>query len=218
MSLDFLSLEPDGPPARSPLADRSHVGASLERRGGWEVVASYGDPEGEARACRESVGWTDLSHLPKAELSGPSAWLQAPSLGTAERRGEGWLCPLTPRRALLVGETGAPGDGSLIDMTSSLAAISIGGPGARETIARFCAIDTRAAALPPAGFRPGSIARTPGYLLREDADRFLLLFGAAFGRYMWEVVADAGGRLGGRPVGLEAIAARSPAEEVAANA
>lgn len=218
MSLDFLTLAPDGPPARSPLADRSFAGASLQRRGGWEVVASYGDAEGEARACRESVGWTDVSHLPKAELRGPSASSQAPSPGTAERRGEGWLCPITPRRALLIGETGPPGEGSLIDLTSSLAAISIGGPGARESIARFCAIDTRAAALPPAGFRPGSIARTPGYLLREDSDRFLLLFGAAFGRYIWEVVADAGGRLGGRPVGLEAIASRSSAEEVAANA
>ena len=35
------------------------------------------------------------------------------------------------------------------------------------------------------------MARTPGYVLREDADRFLMLFGWALGEYMWTVVADA---------------------------
>jgi hypothetical protein len=36
------------------------------------------------------------------------------------------------------------------------------------------------------------------------ADRFLLLFGAAVGGYVWTVVADAGAHLGGRPVGEDA--------------
>ena len=45
--------------------------------------------------------------------------------------------------------------------------------------------------MPVGGFRPGSVARTPGYVLREDADRFLMLFGWALGEYLWTVVADA---------------------------
>jgi glycine cleavage system aminomethyltransferase T len=219
MSTGFLSLAAAGPPARSPLADRSHRGAELEQRNGWEAVVSYGDAEAEAGACREAVGWADSSHLAKAELHGPSAWIEPPGPGLASRRGDGWACPLTPRRALLLGDTGAPPDGVRLDLSSSLAAISIAGPQARETIARFCAIDTRAAALPHTGFRPGSIARTPGYLLREGEDAFLLLFGAAYGAYMWEVVADAAGRLGGRPVGLAALrAATAQPEGVASNA
>lgn len=219
MSTDFLTLAVGGPPARSPLADRSHQGAELEERDGWQVVVSYGDAEGESRACREAVGWADLSHLAKAELGGPSAWLEAAEGGLAARRGEGWVCPLTPRRALLLGDTGAPPDGAWLDLTSALGAISITGPAARETIARFCAIDTRAVALPFKGFRPGSVGRTPGYLLREGEDAFLLLFGAAYGAYMWEAVADAGNRLGGRPVGVEAAAlAAAPREEVGADA
>lgn len=219
MSLGFLTLSPDGPRARSPLAERSFAGATLEERDGWDVVVSYGDPDGESRACRESVGWADVSQLAKFELSGPSAALGALTPGTAERRGEGWICPLTPQRGLLLGDTGTAPDGSLIDLTSSLAAISVTGPGARETIARFCALDTRAAVLPMAGFRPGSIARTAGYLLREDEDSFLLLFGAAYGAYLWDVVADAGGRLGGRPVGLASIALPAAGREgVAADA
>lgn len=219
MSLDFLTASSGGPARRSPLADRSYEGAELERYGEWEVVVSYGDRRGETRACIESVGWVDLSHLTKAELTGPSAWLDSVGPGLAERRNDGWICPITPRRGLLVGDTGAPPDGFSLDLTCSLAAISISGPGARETIARLCAIDTRAAALPVAGFRPGSIARTPGFLLREADDSFLLLFGSAFGVYIWEVVSDAGSRLGGRSVGVEAVARRAlQRQEVAANA
>jgi glycine cleavage system aminomethyltransferase T len=220
MSTDFLTLAPGGPAARSPLADRSHRDAELEERDGWQLVVSYGDSAAEARACRETVGWADLSHLAKAELSGPSAWLEGTGDGLASRQGGGWACPLTPRRGLLVGDTGTPPDGALLDLTSSLAAISISGPGARETIARFCAIDTRAAALPLEGFRPGSIGRTPGYLLREGEDSLLLLFGAAYGAYMWEVVADAGTRLGGRPVGVDSLPALalSPPAEVTSDA
>ena len=56
-----------------------------------------------------------------------------------------------------------------------------------------------------AGFRPASVARTPGYVLREDADRFLMLFGWALGEYMWTVVADAAEALGGGPVGVDAL-------------
>ena len=52
--------------------------------------------------------------------------------------------------------------------------------------------------MPVGGFRPGSVARTPGYVLREDAERFLMLFGWALGEYMWTVVADAGERTGRR--------------------
>lgn len=217
MSLGFLTISGGGPPARSPLASRSYEGASLLQREGWEVVVDYGDPRGEARACRETVGWSDCSHIAKLELSGPSSPL---ACGSAERRGKGWVCPVTPRRALLIGAVEDPPVGSLLDLTSSLAAISVTGPEARETIARFCAIDTRTGALPLGGFRPGSIGRTPGFLLREGDDGFLLLFGAAYGAYMWEVVSDAGTRLGGRPVGVEA-GAGSPSgarEEVAADA
>ena len=45
--------------------------------------------------------------------------------------------------------------------------------------------------MPVGAFRPGSVARTPGYVLREDDERFLMLFGWALGEYVWTVVADA---------------------------
>jgi glycine cleavage system aminomethyltransferase T len=218
MSLDFLSLSPDGPPPRSPLAEATAAGARSEGRDGWDVVTSYGDPEAEARACRESVGWADQSHLAKAEVSGDCAWLESLGSGRAAAHGEGWLGWISPGRGLLVGEAGTPPGGRLLDLTGGLAAIAITGPAARETIARFCALDTRPAALSEMGFRPGSLARTPGFLLREGGDRFLLLFGAAYGRYLWEVVSDAGERLGGRPVGVDVGRGAAVAKEVSVSA
>jgi glycine cleavage system aminomethyltransferase T len=218
MTLDFLSLAAAGPLARSPLADRSHQRAELEERDGWQVVVSYGDAEGESLALGSTVGWADRSHLAKLELSPPAELPATLTPGQAERRGAGWACPITARRALLVGDSGAV-DGPALDLTSNLAAIAVAGPLAREAIARFCALDVRASALPVGGFRPGSIARTPGYLLRDGEDSFLLLFGAAYGIYLWEVVADAGARLGGRPVGVEALVpAAASREEAAADA
>jgi sarcosine oxidase gamma subunit len=62
-------------------------------------------------------------------------------------------------------------------------------------LARFCAIDVRPHVMPVGAFRPGSVARTPGFVLRTSEDSLLLLVGWAFGEYLWDVVADAAGRL-----------------------
>jgi heterotetrameric sarcosine oxidase gamma subunit len=211
MSLDFLSPSPtDKAPARSPLVPAAlAAGAVTELRDGWEVIASFGDPAGEATACLESVGFADVSPLPKVEvLAPPAAEFDA---GTATRVGEGWRCPIRPDRALLLGEAAARATETVgaraCDLTGTLAALVVAGPAARETFARFCALDLREAVLPVGGFRPGSVARTPGFLLREDRDRFLVLFGTAFSEYVWEVVADAAARLGGRPVGSDSLPA-----------
>jgi glycine cleavage system aminomethyltransferase T len=92
-----------------------------------------------------------------------------------------------------------------VDMTCAYAALLIAGPLARELIARFSAVDLRPAVCSPGDCKPVSIARTPGAVLIQDTDRYLLRFGAALGEYMWEVVADAGGRLGAVPVGVDSL-------------
>lgn len=207
--------------ARSSLATgAAAAGARFELRDGWEVAARFGDPDAERLACRASVGWADVSHLPKWELQGPPAALDAleqlPPLGDglAARAGDAWWCRATPARALVLGRTAAPEAGSsvhVLDVTSQLGGLRIVGPLARELFARFCALDLRPQAAPPGAFRPGSVARTPGYLLCEAPDRYLMLFGAAYGAYVWEVVCDAGRHLGGRPVGVDAFADEEPA-------
>jgi glycine cleavage system aminomethyltransferase T len=186
VSYAFLSVAPDVV-ARSPMERSARAtGARFEVRDGWNVAVEYPEPAGP-------VGWADASHLGKLETAGPHGL----SLGTARREGDAWVCPLTQARALVIGDIGGR-EG--VDVTSGYAALRIQGPLARELLARFCALDLRPHVTPPGAFRPGSVARTPGMVLCEDADTYLALVGAAVGEYLWTVVEDAGRHLGGGPV------------------
>ena len=187
MTLDFLRPDATGPIARSPMEGQAKAaGARFEVRDGWNVAVAYEHASGDA-----PVRWADASHLPKVEVHGPHEL----TAGEATRTNGSWRCPITHDRVLVLGDRDAHG----IDLTSSLAALAISGPQAREVFARFCALDLRDRVTPVHAFRPGSVARTPGYVLREDEDRFLMLFGWALGEYMWTVVADAARALGGEP-------------------
>lgn len=195
MSLEFLSPSADAI-ARSPMErDAEAAGASFELRGGWNVAVSY--PREDPAA---PVTFADFSHLRKLELHDG---LHDLTLGIAELRDGAWWCPVTPERVLVIG--GSPSIDGAIDVSTTFAALTISGPASRELFARFCAIDLRPELTPPRAFRPGSVARTPGFVLRENGDRFLMLFGAALGHYMWTTVADAAASLGGGPVGVDAL-------------
>ncbi|HEX4806093.1 MAG TPA: hypothetical protein VFU94_09345 [Conexibacter sp.] len=235
-SLAFLSADAPGAPAAvSPMArEAAAAGARFETRDGWEVAISYAGLKVEQQAIRETVGFADVSHLGVLELQGDLSSVEGVALqcGTAVRHDDAWWCAATPERAFVICAPSATASlrdalaasfkGHVLDMTSGFAAVAIAGPLARETFARFCALDLRPTVTPVAGFRPGSVARTPGYVLREGPDRYLALVGAAVGSYVWEVVADAATHLGGRPVGVDALAEAAPvaatAEEVGTHA
>jgi sarcosine oxidase, subunit gamma len=202
------------------------AGARLEVRSGWNVAVSY--DASEQRRLDESVGFADRSYMTKLELHGETESLARIAAqagagavlepGRAVWSGGAWWCSVTPKRALVLAEP----DGSpfaavaeaadpattAVDLTCGLVAMTLAGPGCRELLARFCAIDVRPAIAPVTSFRPGSVARTPGYLLVEREDQLLLLVGWAFGEYLWEVVADAASALGGGPVGADMLASR----------
>lgn len=223
MTVGFLSpiavTHSDGrrPIARGPMERMARAaGGRFEVRDGWNVAVDYASQPTE-------TGWADMSHLTKLELQGDGAARgsgiaggsgNTGELGTATRTGDAWFCPLTAQRALIIGETEDVPAGAL-DVTTCFAALTIFGTRARETIARFCAIDLRPQISPPGSFRPGSIARQPGMIVCEAPDRYLLLFGWALGEYMWTVVEDAARRLGGGPVGADALRKHT---EVAARA
>ena len=225
MSLAFLSPS-TGAPSRSPMERQAAAaGASFEERDGWNVAVRFDGLDAERARARSTVGFADLSHLGKIELQAPAGALEAIArvdleLGSATAAPRTWWCPYTPTRALALCEPAAlpalrdrlqeaaadhEGLTSVIDLTTAFAAIAIGGPLAREVFARFTAIDLRDQSTPLRGFRPGSVGRTPGAILREGEQRWLMLFGAALGQYMWTVVADAAESLGGGPLALDAL-------------
>lgn len=230
MSLAFLGPGSEAV-ARSPMEREAlAAGARLERRDGWNVSVAFAEPGREQEFCRETVGFADLSALGKIEVQASAAELAAIVAvasggerlepGRATRVEGAWWCPYTPERALVLCEPGATaglrerledaagavqGLASVVDVTTGHGALGIAGPLARELFARFSAIDLRPQVTPVRGFRPGSVARVPGAILREAEGRYLMLFGAALGRYVWTVVADAALHLGGAPVGVDAL-------------
>jgi glycine cleavage system aminomethyltransferase T len=213
VNLDFLRVDQTSAPdavAHSPMERLARgAGARFEVRDGWNVAVSFPGADGPA----DTVSWADVSHLSKLELQGSAEAIDAVAgvelpFGTAVRRDEAWWCRLTQTRALVIGtrpDLPAADGVDVLDVTANFAALTLLGPLARETFARFCALDLRPRATPVGAQRPGSIGRQPGLVIREDEERYLFLFGWATGEYMWSVVADAGGHLGGRPVGVDAL-------------
>ena len=233
-ALAFLSPGP-GAAAKSPMEPGTvAAGATIEQRDGWDVATAFGDPEAERALCASSVGFADVSHLGKLELQGDISAITGHDLelGRALRADGAWWCPYSAERAVVLcasGDTaalrdrltasaaGADGLASVIDTTTSQGAMTIVGPLARETFARFTAIDLRSTVTAVHAFRPGSVARTGGAILCEAPDRYLMLFGAALGQYVWTLVADAAGHLGGGPVGVDALNPLDAAAPPAAN-
>jgi glycine cleavage system aminomethyltransferase T len=208
VSLAFLSPS-SGAISRSPMERQAlAAGASFEQRDGWNVAVRFAGLEAERERSRSAVGFADLSHLGKVEVQG--AQVPDLELGTATWRDGAWWLPYTPRRAIALCEPGELPElrerlPDAVDVTTAFAALAIEGPLARELFARFTALDLRDAVTPVHGFRPGSVARTPGAVLRQSEERWLMLFGAALGQYLWTVVADAAESLGGGPVGADAL-------------
>ena len=227
----------DGALARSPMEPCARAaGARIAPRDGWDVAVAFASDASETVCWIDTSHLPKLELQGSSEAIDAAARTRL-SCGTAVRCDDAWWCRLTRTRALVIGarpgvsvatSAWAPISGTagkspggdrdddagrdaggvdVVDVTSSFAALTLVGPLARETIARFCALDLRPAVAPVGALRPGSIARQPGIVIREAPERYLLLFGWATGEYMWSVVADAGAHLGGRPAGVDALAA-----------
>ena len=115
--LGLLAVDAEDAVARSPMEGRARAaGASFAVRRGWNVAVSYGpDPALERSLVERTVGFADRSSLGKFELHG----VHGRAMGMAERSEDGWLCPVTPARALVLG--GLAEAGTVVDVTCELA-------------------------------------------------------------------------------------------------
>jgi hypothetical protein len=150
----------------------------------------------------DGPGFVDRSLIRKTEVRGPAG-----ALGTAvPLDGGAWSCPVAATRTLIIGpldrtasrissDHSGFGRASGIDVTCAYAAIELVGLRTNDLIATFCAIDVRPKVMPVGAFRPGSVARTPGFVLRTGPESLLLLVGWALGAYLWTVVGDAAEQL-----------------------
>jgi len=207
------------PAARSALLRSARAaGIDCGEREGWIVALSAGDA---APARMRAVAFADVCHRHVCEMRSPAPGEHTASQPAsrpadaldAVRRDGWWECPTGPDRLLMIADGAqAPPPffqrrAAAVDLSCSLGGLLIAGPLGRELIARFCALDLRPARTAIGGWRPGSVARTPGYVLREAEERYLLLFGWAYSQYVWDVVSDAASALGGGPVGLDDLEA-----------
>jgi len=197
---------------RSPVARAAVAGgARVVPEAGWEVAASFGDPEREAQALGGSVGLADVSFRGKVDVRGA---LEGP-LALA---GDVFVARLSPTWALLLaapGEEGSllarlggPGEGALVtDATHLLAGFALAGPRAGDALERLTSWDP--ATLPPGEAAPAPVAGVPAVLARRTGGPAAveLFVGSEWGTYVWEAIDEVVSRLGGAPVGLEALRA-----------
>jgi glycine cleavage system aminomethyltransferase T len=196
VSFEFLSPAATDAVARSPMERQARAsGARFEQRNGWNVAVAYAGED----AALGAVGFADCSHLRKYEVDGAPHGLE---LSRASVDGDATWLPMTATRALVIGGDAPAG---ALELTTAFGALRLAGPLARETFARFTAIDLRPHVTRPGDWRPGSVARTAGGILCEAEERYLMLFGSALGQYVWTVVEDVARHLGGGPVGYDAL-------------
>jgi glycine cleavage system aminomethyltransferase T len=216
VAVGYGSSPPEAPSGGAPVrwADTSHLG-KLELQAPPEAMAAIvaavvGETELALGRATRAAGawWLPLTPSRTLVVGGGGSGGGSGGDGADESADAGVPSALRQRLRRAAAESGR--HASIADVTTALAALTVIGPVAREMFARFCAIDLRPAVTPVGGLRPGSVARQPGLIVREDEERFLCLFGWAVAEYMWTVVDDAGRRLGGSPVGLDALPKLTP--------
>ena len=201
------------PVMRSPAA-RLHagLGAKFSSEAGWELPASYGDMEAERTLLRESVAMADITARGKIDARGRiDAALPVGGDGDLVARiADDWALILTPPGPVesRVRELEALAGGALVtDVTHQYVGFALAGPGLEDLLARLTGWDP--STLPTGEATGAPIAEVRGVVVRR-ALAFPVLeayVDSSFGRYAWDAILDVVLRLGGGPVGWDALRA-----------
>jgi glycine cleavage system aminomethyltransferase T len=201
------------------------AGGVMVLRDGHPVAAHFGSPATEVAVCVKRVGLAVRSDLAALDVVGPEPWLatfladalgrQVPSLGRARQIAGTWCCRVASDRATVIAPwssiarwtrivreaviTGSPI--ACTDRSDSATALTLVGPRVGRVLADVGLHDD----LPVEGIREGWFADSPTLLLRESAERYLLLVDAEQAGEAWRELLDAGRSLGLSMVGAEAL-------------
>ena len=199
------------PMRRSPVArSLARAGARFELEAGWEVPASFTDPGEERTLLHGTVGLTDVTSRGKVDLRGAiDDAIEDPGDAFVARLARDWAMLLTEpggESAALERSERAVGGGAMVtDVTQLFAGFALAGPYVPEVLARLTSWDPatlapgRATGAPLAGIR-AVVVRREGALSVVEA-----YVGTESARAVWEATADAVARVGGGPVGIDAL-------------
>jgi glycine cleavage system aminomethyltransferase T len=226
---------PSTPTARTPLHHwHAAHGARFADRDGWQVVAAYSTPEGEAAAARRGLAIADVSAFAKVSLSGAGLSAAADYLLGAGRAdqpntaaslllcGPGLACRLTTDHLLLLPSTtnAAPLAEALVhlrhdqallqtDVTSAQAGLWVVGPHTDALLSRLTHLDVPS--LPSShACAETDLAGVHGLLVRSTelvVPSVRLYVSWDLGEFVWERLLEAGRSFGILPLGLAGLAA-----------
>jgi glycine cleavage system aminomethyltransferase T len=200
------------------------AGAVMGQRDGHPVAAHFGSAATELAVCVKRAGLAVRSDLGALEVSGPEPWLshflsdafgaQAPSPGRAGRTAGTWCCRLALDRAVIIGPwsatarwsrfvreaivTGSPIAGT--DRADSATVLTLVGPRAPRLLS-----EVTLPQLAVEDVHEDWFAGSPALLLREAADRYLIVVDAACASGAIGELFAAGGSLGLSMIGSEAL-------------
>jgi aminomethyltransferase folate-binding domain-containing protein len=209
-------------------AHRSHtdLGATFEVRGAWEVPASYGSESRETEAMRAGLAVADISARAKLHLTGsidalvrrmtgaavdPMRTAAITSGGAVARVARDFALalfePSAEADALAAVEGELTDDAMATDATSALSGFLVGGPLIKQLFARSLTLDVEE--IQPGRCLAARWAHIPAILVASTPVMPIveIYVGSEYGRYAWRTLLELGQRLGGIPVGWQALEA-----------
>jgi sarcosine oxidase subunit gamma len=230
-----MTLQPAALPRRSFVyRELVALGATFREANGCAAAATLAPGLASEIGVAREMGLADLSPLRRGGYKGWTAldWLrgQGAAIGennTAVLQPDGSrLARLADSEALILGDL--RGGSALLDRVEKVwsldAAVgaypvpradtnfwfAITGRCADQMLAKISGVDMRAGKFPDGSVAQTSVARMSAIIIRHDQGRTLaydMIADSAAASYMWTSLLDAMDEFGGRPVGLDAVAA-----------
>jgi glycine cleavage system aminomethyltransferase T len=207
------------------IADRVlRAGGVMVVREGHPVAAHFGSAATELAVCVKRVGLAVRSDLDTLELAGSEPWLthflterlgeRVPAPGEAVRTAGTWCCRVAPDRAVVIGSWSAAARWARVAREAVAHGAPLGCTDGSETLSALTLVGPRAgrllddAGLPAmavGGVAESWFAGGPVLLLRESAERFLLVVDSEHAVDAWQELFEVGRTLGLSMIGAEAL-------------